>query len=131
MNLNEIYTSNSLQAADLKGRDATVTIESFEVEQFDEGKKLVLKFRGSPKTMPLNKTNARTIGDIHGSDVNNWIGQQITLYPTKTDFNGKRVECIRIRDDAPAIQAATVAPQVPPGPAKVEFDRSLDDQIPF
>jgi hypothetical protein len=31
-----------------------------------------------------------------------WPGTKITIYPTMTDFGGKRVECIRVKDVIPA-----------------------------
>lgn len=108
MNINEVYQSESnyLKAEDLQGKTVGVTIESWELGEFDQdgkkSKKLVLSFAGKAKKLALNVTNARTIAHNVGSeDANDWIGKRIEIYPTKTDFGGKQVDCIRIKEMAP------------------------------
>lgn len=98
-NVNEMYPSNSkfLKAEDLKNREVTVQIESHEVAQFDNGNKIVLKFKGKEKGLTLNKTNAMRIADAYGEDAEGWAGKEIIMYPDKTDFGGKMVDCIRVR----------------------------------
>jgi len=49
VDVNTIYTSDTLKAADLQGREHTVTIASVESKEFDNGIKLVLKFVGAKK----------------------------------------------------------------------------------
>jgi len=98
-NVNEMYPSSSqyLKADDLKNREVTVTIASNEIAEFDNGKKVVLKFSGKEKGLTLNKTNAMKIADAYGDDVEGWKGKEIIMYPDKTDFGGKMVDCIRVR----------------------------------
>lgn len=98
-NVNEMYPSNSqyLKASDFQGREIKVTIASNEVAEFDNGKKVVLKFQGKDKGLTLNKTNAMKIADAYGEDIEAWVGQEIIMYPDKTDFGGKMVDCIRVR----------------------------------
>ena len=45
----------------------------------------------------LNKTNTKTIADLHGNRVKDWAGKKITLFAG--EFNG--APCIRIRPTAP------------------------------
>ena len=97
MDLNDVYTGQSLKAQDLKGKEVTVTIDKWEVVEFDESKKIVLGFKESERTLVCNKTNGSTIGDLHGTNLDGWVGKQITLIPAQTDWAGKQVPCIRVK----------------------------------
>src|SRR4051812_16579634 len=99
MKANDVFTSKYLNASDLRGRDITVTIDRVEIEKMPNGeKKPALFFRGKDKGLLLNKTNFNTIAGVLGAeDTDDWEGQQITVYPTETDFQGKMVDCIRVR----------------------------------
>ena len=110
----EMYPSTSqyLKADDLKNREHKVKIASHEVAEFDNGNKVVLKFDGKEKGLTLNKTNAMKIADSYGDSVESWVGKEIIMYPDKTDFGGKMVDCIRVR--------------IP-----LESADELDDSIPF
>ncbi len=129
VNINDIYTTTSkfLRAEDLKGNRVVVTIESFSIETMksDNGDKqqVVLKFEGKEKILGLNKTNAQRIAAHSGSfNPADWIGAKIKLIPTKTDFQGKEVDCIRVSDEffEPA-----------PGKVTAVVDVRPDDEIPF
>ena len=98
-NVNDMYPSNSqyLKADDLQKREVKVIIDYNEIAEFDNGKKVVLKFEGKEKGLTLNKTNAMKIADAYGEDVEGWKGKEIIMYPDKTDFGGKMVDCIRVR----------------------------------
>ena len=105
MELNEIFkSSDTLAADDLQGSDVVLTVKSVEIVEFeDDGYKKakpVLRFTETEKSLISNKTNSLTIGEHHGSNTDGWVGQKITLYPTKTDFGGKVVPCIRVRPPA-------------------------------
>jgi len=125
MDVRLLYPSLYLGAHDLQGKDATLTIRRLIVEDLktERGseKKPVLYFEetkakaekaGTPdkeKRMVLNKTNALTIAALHGTEVDNWRGKRITLYATKASAFGKSVDCIRVRDTAPAAPATETA----------------------
>lgn len=103
MKVNEVFpdTSKSLRAADLQGNEASVVISSYSIQNFgkngaDESKP-VLTFEGKEKTLVLNKTNARCIEAAYGDELDDWIGKPIIMFPTKTDFGGDMVDCIRVR----------------------------------
>lgn len=113
MDINDVYAGKSLKAADLKGQEVGVTIQGYEVVDFDDGKKIVLSFQESDRTFVCNKTNAQTIGDMLGTDLDLWSGQQITIFPTQTDFGGKQVACIRVK--LKPVAAATDEVQQLPG----------------
>ena len=98
-----LYPSEYLNAADLQGQDATVTIESVKLEDVPnpDGKKQrkpVLTFAGKSKRFPLPKTCAKVIAALHGVDTEQWVGKKVTLYPsTCKAFGQDGVECVRVR----------------------------------
>lgn len=103
--IEEVYGSeNLLKAADLPefNRNYSVTIESVAAKSFDDGGKLEIRFVGKQKGFICNKTNARTIADMLGSDYSRWPGRQIAIFRTYTDFQGKQVECIRVAPNSSA-----------------------------
>ena len=119
MNITSAFPSTYLKAADLQGRRATVTIDKVVMEDIGGEHKPVVKFQGKDRGIVLNKTNAAMIAEIAGSEeTDDWKGVKVTLYPTKTDFQGKRVDCIRVD----YVQGA--APSKPSEPV-------TDDEIPF
>mgnify|MGYP000235814504 CR=1 FL=1 len=117
--VSEIYTGGTtLRASDLQGKARKVQIESYELRDFeDDGKKsrkAVLSFVGKEKGLAVNKTNANIIAQNVGSDdLDDWIGREIILYPTRVDFGGQMVDAIRVKEQIP---------EVADGP---------DDEIPF
>ena len=103
MNVNDIYKSgNTLKAEDLKGHTVKVTIENYELKKFEDGAKLILSFAGKEKGLVCNKTNAMIIQSAYGPDTDGWLGKTIEIYPDKTTFGGKLVDCLRVRVPAPA-----------------------------
>ncbi len=99
MNINDAFPSKYIKASDLQGQDVPVTISKIEWEEVGQEKDRlpILYFEGRERGLALNKTNTFTIGDIHGQEMDNWGGKEITLFPTQTDFQGKQVACIRVR----------------------------------
>ena len=141
MDINDAYPKGEyISAADLKPTGPLkISIAGFEIKNFGEdGDKPVISFVGTDKKLVLNKTNGSVIADIHGSETNNWVGKQITLYPTKTDFGGKLVDCIRIQHPEMAMPTyqAPLPAQQPPGNGgdaapPVPGSSELNDEIPF
>lgn len=111
-----LFPNEFLAAADLQGRDVTLTIsrliqEDLRTDKGDEPR-WVLSFaemeerhrrdkKKINKRLVLNKTNARVIAKIHGRETDDWIAKQITLYATTCMAFRQEVDCIRIRDKAP------------------------------
>jgi hypothetical protein len=124
VDVNTIYTSDTLKAADLQGREHTVTIASVESKQFDNGAKLVIKFVGAKKAFICNKTNGKRIAFIHGDETNGWIGKKIVLHPELVTYKGETTWGIRV---APAAVS-----NPPPKPAAVnQAAAGLSDEIGF
>jgi len=98
----KMYDSRFVGSWDLEGKgEATVTIASVSVvevhnpENQEKENKPALTFTKGTKGLILNKTNAKAIAAIHGTDTDNWIGKDIVLYATTCKAFGKQVECIR------------------------------------
>ncbi len=107
MKVGEVYVSEgrSLKAEDLAGKARKLQIEKYEMVEFDGAQKVVLTFSGAKKGLVLNVTNAHRIAINLGSDeMDDWIGKAITIYPTTTEFGGKTVPCIRVKEEMPEIE---------------------------
>lgn len=124
MNINKVFGGNYLKADDLQGRTVRVTIESVDVKEFDNGKKVVLSFQGKEKGLVCNKTNCSILAENLGSpDTDDWVGQTIQLTVKKVEFQGELVPAIRVvLDDKPVVQKAA------PIPAAAQV---VDDSPPF
>lgn len=144
MKIGSAFPSKYLKAADLNGARILVTIDRVAAQ--DVGQvgskeiKPVLYFKGKEKGLVLNKTNARKITAIAGTDeTDSWTGKQIVIYPTETEFQGETVDCIRVA--APKVNN-TGKPTVPPpspepvageeyGDPEAENFHASDDDVPF
>ena len=125
MKIGAAFPGQYLKAADLMGKRVQVVIEKVEMEDIGGETKPVVHFRGKSRGVVLNKTNATAIWGINGSDdTDDWPGTVIVLYPSKTYFQGKQVDCIRIDPpDRPA-------PKKQPEPEAQHFE-ATDDEVPF
>ena len=133
--IDDVFAGDSLRAADIKGKEPTVTIASVETREFTskEGKKqnkLVIAFEGAKKTLICNRTNANRIAYMHGKDYTRWPGKKITLFVDPfVEFGGQQTESIRVKPPTYA-QPVPQAPQTPdellpvndPLPARHDFD---------
>lgn len=129
MKIGQAFPGNYLKAADLQGRRVQVVIEKVEMEDIGGDNKPVVHFQGKDRGLVLNKTNANAIWGLTGSDdTEDWAGVAITLFPSKTDFQGKRVDCIRI-DPPDRTPAGKPKPRREPEPEPTISDD--DDSIPF
>lgn len=122
MNIDEIFESKYLSHSELGGTEHTATIASVISEQIGSGadakRKPVVHLHGFGKAWVLNKVNASVIADRYGKDTAGWIGKAVTLYPDRTSFQGRMVDCIRCRvpmqQSVPVQQPVQYAPQPAP-----------------
>jgi hypothetical protein len=127
MNINGAFPNNSsyLRAADIIGKRVAVTIASVKMEDIGDDHKPVVYFVGKDKGLALNKTNASMIAEITGTEeTDDWKGHAIVLYTAKVDYQGKRVDGIRV--DAPGLGAMP-----PPAPKPAVAEPVGVDDIPF
>lgn len=124
--LNEVFTGSYLKAEDLKGRTVPVTISEVEIKDFDDGKKVVLRFEGKDKGLVANKTNCSIIAEVLGSDdTDDWVGGTVKLTTKKVEFQGKLVPSIRV------VLEEGVAPKKPEPPKDPDWDAPSDTDINF
>ena len=102
-NAEDLFPSAYLKVGDVQtaGGRLTLTVAGIELEQFTDPEtketeeKLVLTFTEG-KGLILNKTNARRLGALLGSDLESWTGKQVTLIVEDVESFGKTVPAIRV-----------------------------------
>ncbi len=94
----ELAPPAHLAAEDLTG-DTLVTIESAFMTKVGEKRedKGAVKFKEFSRAMVINRTNVKRLIDLLGGETDAWVGKQITIYPSETDFAGKTVPCLRVK----------------------------------
>ena len=120
MKINDVYKSNYLKSSDVTETPTSYTIKDATVEQIGQNKdeKIVIYFVGNDKGFVVNKTNAKTISKVLGSDdTDDWAGKAIKLYLAEVTFKGELVEAIRVSlkpgsvtEAAATAQSSTTAP---------------------
>jgi hypothetical protein len=147
MKISEAFPSKYVQASDLAGREVKVVIKGVQNEEMRDGSlKPVLYFHGTDKGLVLNKTNGGTIADMFGDDTDGWTNRSITLYPTRVDFQGNRVDAIRVKFIQPPPRPAQAPPprntsfaapatqyddRDPPPATEYPAHADMNDEIPF
>ena len=132
MKIGAAFPGTYLKAADLQGRRVQVVIERVEMEGIGGDTKPVVYFRGKDRGLVLNKTNANAIWGLTGTDeTDDWEGVSIVLFPSRTDFQGRNVDCIRV--DPPGKAPAGKTPPKPEQPAErlAEREPGEEDDLPF
>jgi hypothetical protein len=98
MKFHEAFPSKYLKAADLEGKEHTVTIDHIASEVMRNGEaKHVAYFRGKKKGLVLNVTNGKRLMARYGDELDDWAGGEVILYVDVTDMNGQIVDCIRLK----------------------------------
>jgi hypothetical protein len=135
MNINDAYPSKYLKASDLPDEGAEAyTIEGTEIEEIgrDREKKPVIHFEETDKGLVCNKTNARSIARLLGSDdFDDWIGHKIYLYRAEVEFQGDMVEAIRVKSKTPPKAAKTPSGKKLAEPAPDTGVDEENDEVPF
>ena len=126
MDVNTVFSGDSLKAADLQGREIPVTISRVEMKKFDNGNKLVIHFDGKKKTLVANKTNSKRIASMYGPNTDLWLGNSITLYCDQVEFQGDLIDAIRVKIIKQQPQTAKAR-----SPTTAKMNGDLDDEIPF
>lgn len=107
----ELYPGRFIKAADLKGKNVTLTIASVDLEELegDKGKQVkgIVGFDKTEKHLALNKTNGICLKEMFGKKVQGWVGKRVTLMPSM--WNGE--DCIRVygSPDLPESKEITVS----------------------
>lgn len=131
MKREDVTGGKYFKADDLLSGDKTLVIESADMEDFKQEDgyvqaKLVVTFKGTTKKLACGKNKANEMFDLLGDDTDDWEGQRIRLALGKTNFAGKRVNCVDVKAPAaPRAKAAAAAP------SDAEDDADPDNRPPF
>lgn len=107
-NVNDMFPSKYLTAGDLKKKAHKLIMGGLEEAEVGDGKekKWLLQFKGKDKGLVLNKTNTNMIAEYYGPETDAWDGKEVIVYPTKTSFQGKPVDCIRVKVEPEVTEVA-------------------------
>jgi hypothetical protein len=124
MNIMEAFPAKFLTAEQIGDATPVVIVEKVEMDETPEGElRPAVYFVGKKSALMLNKTNARTLAEFLGDDTDGWPGQRVQLFTIATEFQGKAVRGLRVRQP--------IARAVPPPPPPSHLADDLDDSIPF
>jgi len=84
---------------DMNATAADVTIDNARETNIDSEDKLVLDVRvfGKKYGWIMNKVNTNTLIEKHGVETEDWKGKQVLVGLEKTDYEGRRINCLRIQ----------------------------------
>ncbi len=96
-----------IKAQDISELPKKITIKEVSLEPIqgnsgDPVEKMVVAFKETDKLLLLNATNAKTLAEELGDESDDWVGAKISLIKTKTIFEGKNVDAVRIASAEPA-----------------------------
>ena len=94
--VDEMFPSRFLKATDLPRKGMVLTIDALEQEDLNGEEKWVMFFVEEEKGLVLNKTNANAVADELGRKTSEWSGHKVHLRKEKVDFQGRRVDAIRL-----------------------------------
>jgi hypothetical protein len=114
MKIGQAFPSKYIKAADLDGKEHKLFILGVKIEDVggpgNEEDKPVMYFNSKKKGVVLNRTNAMAVAAKYGDDTEGWVDKEIILYPDQTLFQGRMVECVRMRVP---VAVADTADEVP------------------
>lgn len=97
MKVSKVFGNTYMSAEHVTPQGDTYTIAAVVEEAVGTDQRHVIYFDDCDMGLPLNKTNALAIAELHGDETNEWRGKQITLYRSSTFFQGRNTPCIRAR----------------------------------
>ena len=95
---------NFLTHLDLPAQTQVWTIKDVKQGLVGTDQKVCVWFHEHAKPLGLNKTNLKVIAEAFGVQAAAWVGRSIEVFKTQCDYQGRLVDCIRLR----------VPPQAPP-----------------
>jgi hypothetical protein len=103
-----LHPGRYIKSAEVKvaGRPVPLTIVRIEPRHELKGNKGAsefkpcLFFKETEKGTPLNKTNTKRLADCLGKDPRKWIGCKVVLCVERVDGFGKKVDAIRVDEEA-------------------------------
>lgn len=111
MDVTAFLAGNFLTHVDLPAPSQVWTIRDVKQQLVGTDQKICIHFAEHQKPLGLNKTNLRTIADGYTIRSEGWIGKQLELFKDRTQFQGRVVDCIRVRIPSGPQQPAPPAQQ--------------------
>lgn len=101
MNANTMMPKEYLSGKDVhdvkgKALSFNATIADIKAVTIGDDDAWALLFAGTERKLKLNKTNLSTLIEMFGPETDDWLGKQVGLVGAMTEFQGKRVQAIRI-----------------------------------
>jgi hypothetical protein len=95
--------SKYLRASDLDGEDCVVRITGWRLDSpaEDEAEIVVVDVEEFDKPMRINFTNGCVIAEMYGEEMDDWVGEDIIIFPTTCTFGRDIKDCIRVRKKKP------------------------------
>jgi len=127
-----LFPSDYLKAGDLGGRDVVLTIKDIEprhklktTDGKAQAKPLIHFAEANTKPMVLNKTNAKVLRKLYGSEATAWIDRRVALYSAEVEAFGDVVDAIRFRKSVPKGAARGAPPEAAAG----NIDPAVTQQV--
>lgn len=125
------FPSKYIKADDLGATRPIGTIAQVTFEDVGTGakqeRKLVVSFKEDTlKSLVLNLINSDTISEITGTeDYERWPEHRVQLFASRTEFQGKRVPCIRLAPPPPDSRGSKAVSKAAPAPRADDPDDPL------
>lgn len=134
MKISQVFPSKYVAAADLNGKTVTLTIKAVTLEEMvthkdERVKKPVVWFERATKGLVLNVTNAKIIAALYGDETNDWLGQRISIYPTRVKAFGQLQDAIRVREEVPAQPKPQAQAAQAEEPSGIDDDEDVADYV--
>jgi len=103
MRAKDMFPSKYLKSEDAKAKQIITTISHMEMELVGQGqdqKKKPVLYLEDQKPMVLNRTNTEVLEEAFG-DSDDWPGHKIKIRCTRTQYQGKNVDGLRVEPIVP------------------------------
>lgn len=117
MNIFDCFPSKYLKCTDLNNQEVELIIRGVTLEQLPDGTtKPICYFQESQRGLLLNRVNSKTLADAYSPETDRWIGRPVVLVPSRCEYKGESVDCIRMRipQIVPAASIEVQQPQADP-----------------
>lgn len=98
----DAFKSDYFKSSHLTGQPLDAIINECVMAEIvgSNDEKPILSFKDQKMSLILNSVNWNTIEELYGDETDGWEGKKITLFQSSCEFQGKRVDCIRVREPA-------------------------------
>ena len=132
MKFSEMFPGKFLRADDLEdGEERNAVISTIKTEEMRGGNDKPVLHLEDGAALPLNKTNAKVLAKAFGDDSRGWVGHEIVIYKSTTEYQGDIVPCLRIKVADDKRKPTASVPKPPTRPTTTSATRDMNDEVPF